>query len=95
MHLARGRSKYARTPAWRVSQQVTRARSVPPRAPPAEVRDPTGGGDFPVHEVVLGSDHLIVENLCGVGSLPDRVRVGFFPLKISGDGAPVRAVAFT
>lgn len=57
--------------------------------------DPTGGGDFPVHEVVLGSDHLIVENLCGVGSLPDRVRVGFFPLKISGDGAPVRAVAFT
>ena len=57
--------------------------------------DPTGGEEFPVHEVVLGSDHLIVENLCGVGPLPDRVRVGFFPLKILGDGAPVRAVAFT
>ncbi|NYF17639.1 kynurenine formamidase [Microbacterium sp. AK009] len=57
--------------------------------------DRTGGAGFPVHDVVLGSDHLIVENVRGVASLPDRVRVGFFPLKISGDGAPVRAVAFT
>lgn len=57
--------------------------------------DPTGGAAFPVHDIVLGADHLIVENLRGAAALPDRVRVGFFPLKVSGDGAPVRAVAFT
>lgn len=58
--------------------------------------DPTGGseGGFAVHEIVLGADGLIVENLAGLDSLPDRVRVGFFPLRLQGDGAPVRAVAF-
>lgn len=49
---------------------------------------------FPVHEVVLGSDGLIVENLRGLDGLPARVRVGFFALRLTGDGAPVRAVAF-
>ena len=57
--------------------------------------DPTGSdGGFPVHEVVLGGDGLIVENVCGLDDLPSRVRVGFFPLKLEGDGAPVRGVAF-
>lgn len=56
--------------------------------------DPTGGEGFPVHDLVLGDDHLIVENVRGLELLPDRVRVGFFPLRIGGDGAPVRAVAF-
>lgn len=56
--------------------------------------DPTGGSESPVHEIVLGADGLIVENLCGIESLPPRVRVGFFPLRIDGDGAPLRAVAF-
>lgn len=56
--------------------------------------DPTGGDGFPVHEVVLGGDHLIVENLCGLEGLPERVRIGLFPLPIDADGAPVRAVAF-
>jgi kynurenine formamidase len=56
--------------------------------------DPTGGDGFPVHEAVLGGDALIVENLCGLEGLPARVRVGFFPLRIDADGAPVRAVAF-
>ena len=45
--------------------------------------------------VVLAGDGLIVENVRGVDELPTRVRVGFFPLRLSGDGAPVRAVAFT
>ncbi|WP_127792623.1 cyclase family protein [Agromyces sp. LHK192] len=59
--------------------------------------DPTGAGasSFPVHEVVLGADALIVENLTGLAGLPERVRIGFFPLPIDADGAPVRAVAFT
>lgn len=58
--------------------------------------DPTvpGGTAFPVHEAVLGADRLIVENLCGLDALPARVRVGFFPLRVDLDGAPVRAVAF-
>jgi kynurenine formamidase len=56
--------------------------------------DPTGGDGLPVHEVVLGADALIVENLCGLAGLPERVRIGLFPLRIDADGAPVRAVAF-
>ena len=53
-----------------------------------------GSTDFPVHEVVLGGDGLIVENLTGLDGLPVHVRLGFFPLRLAGDGAPVRAVAF-
>lgn len=56
--------------------------------------DLTGGTDFPVHDVVLGANRLIVENIRGLEDLPSRVRIGFFPLRLSGDGAPVRAVAF-
>lgn len=64
--------------------------------------DPTGsaadGGaavtGFPVHDAVLGADRLIVENLTNLVGLPERVRIGFFPLPIDADGAPVRAVAF-
>jgi kynurenine formamidase len=55
---------------------------------------PEGTSDFPVHEVVLGADGLIVENLTAVAGLPSRVRIGIFPLRLAGDGAPVRAVAF-
>jgi kynurenine formamidase len=51
-------------------------------------------GTFPVHEVVLGGDGLIVENLRGLEQLPGTARIGFFPLRLDGDGAPVRAVAF-
>jgi kynurenine formamidase len=56
--------------------------------------DAAGTTDFPVHEVVLGGDGLIVENLTGLEGLPDRVRIGVFPLRLAGDGAPARAVAF-
>jgi kynurenine formamidase len=52
-------------------------------------------GAFPVHGVVLGGDGLIVENLRGLEQLPGTARIGFFPLRLAGDGAPVRAVAFT
>ena len=53
-----------------------------------------GTSDFPVHEVVLGGDGLIGENLTGLVELPERVRIGIFPLRLAGDGAPARAVAF-
>jgi kynurenine formamidase len=57
--------------------------------------DPTGvvGSGLPVHQVVLGADALIVENICGVEELDTYARIGFFPLPIDADGAPVRAVA--
>lgn len=56
--------------------------------------DAAGTTEFPVHEVVLGGDGLIVENLTGLEGLPSRVRIGVFPLRLEGDGAPARAVAF-
>ncbi|MFC9919733.1 cyclase family protein [Agromyces binzhouensis] len=56
--------------------------------------DASGTTSFPVHDVLLGGDHLIVENVAGLEGLPLRVRVGFFPLRLGVDGAPVRAVAF-
>ena len=56
--------------------------------------DAAGTTEFPVHEVVLGSDGLIVENVANLAGLPRSVRIGFFPLRLGGDGAPVRAVAF-
>ena len=56
--------------------------------------DAAGTTEFPVHEVVLGGDGLIVENLTGLDGLPPRVRIGVFPLRLAGDGAPARAVAF-
>lgn len=56
--------------------------------------DAAGTTEFPVHEVVLGSDGLIVENVANLEGLPRSVRIGFFPLRLAGDGAPVRAVAF-
>jgi kynurenine formamidase len=57
--------------------------------------DPTPfAGALPVHQIVLGADALIVENLCGIEDLDSYVRIGFFPLPIDADGAPVRAVVF-
>jgi kynurenine formamidase len=58
--------------------------------------DLTGEGSttFPVHEVVLGGGGLIVENLSELTDLPVMLRIGFFPLRLGGDGAPLRAVAF-
>lgn len=50
---------------------------------------------FAVHELVLGGDGLIIENVRGAQRLPDRCRTGFFPLRLEyADGAPVRAVAW-
>lgn len=48
----------------------------------------------PAHDAFLSSDLPIVENLCGLDSLPERFRLYAFPLRLrDGDGSPVRAVA--
>lgn len=63
-------------------------------ADPAAATSVAVQNDFPAHEVVLGGDGLIVENLRGLEQLGASARVAFFPLPIDGDGAPVRAVAW-
>lgn len=51
---------------------------------------------LPVHDLVLGGNGLIVENLRRVTELPARCWMGIFPLPLQGtDGAPVRALART
>jgi len=62
---------------------------------PDFTRPPGSEAGFPVHELVLGGDGLIVENVRGTQRLPARCRTGFFPLNLErADGAPVRAVAW-
>ncbi|WP_136688891.1 cyclase family protein [Halorhabdus amylolytica] len=51
--------------------------------------DPDG---FPSHHAILGAGQLIFENLRNLGSVDERFELQAFPLKLDGDGAPVRAV---
>lgn len=71
---------------WALGMRVLAVDTLSPDATPSD--------DFPVHEVVLGQDGLIVENLTGLTSLGSSARLGFFPLKLGAvDGAPIRAVS--
>lgn len=59
--------------------------------------DSTVDGTSDVHEILLGADILIVENLRGLSQLEplQRYRFSFLPLRITGsDGSPVRAIAW-
>lgn len=47
---------------------------------------------FAVHHALLGEDCLIFENLTNLGAVSDRFELRAYPLKLGGDGAPVRAV---
>jgi kynurenine formamidase len=50
--------------------------------------------EFPAHRALLGADRLVVENLTGLSSVPERFTLLAFPLAVpDADGAPVRAVA--
>jgi kynurenine formamidase len=56
--------------------------------------DPSDGGELGLHQLVLGSDRLIIENLRGLTGLPSHVRFAGVPLRIdAGDGSPIRAYA--
>lgn len=55
----------------------------------AEEDEPT---DFAVHHALLAADCLIFENLANLGAVPERFELRAYPLKLGGDGAPVRAV---
>ncbi|MBW8483738.1 cyclase family protein [Actinomadura parmotrematis] len=58
-----------------------------------------GGFSLAVHRVLCGAHAVIAENLTGLDRLLDardagsRIEVSLFPIRLSGDGAPVRAVA--
>ena len=59
--------------------------------------DSTIQGKDHVHQILLGSDILIVENLRGLGQLhPGKsYQCSFLPLLLTGlDGSPIRAVAW-
>lgn len=59
-----------------------------------DTASPDGADSLGAHEVLLGADRLIIENLRGLADLPRRVEFTALPLNIvGGDGAPVRAVA--
>ncbi|CAB1078534.1 Metal-dependent hydrolase [Olavius algarvensis Delta 1 endosymbiont] len=49
---------------------------------------------YPVHDILLGNDILIVENLCRLDQIQSVKGVySFLPLKLKGsDGSPIRAV---
>ncbi len=65
----------------------------PDPTPTARASDDEPSG-FPVHGALLGAGLPIVENLTGLGTIPDRVTLYAFPLPLADcDGAPVRAVA--
>ncbi len=53
--------------------------------------------DYPVHDILLGNDILIVENLCNLDKIKAIKGVfSFLPLKLKdSDGSPIRAVFIT
>lgn len=59
-------------------------------------RDDPDSKGYPVHNLLLGHDVLLVEGLCNLEQLgPGPVTCAFLPLAIAGaDGAPIRAVAW-
>jgi arylformamidase len=52
---------------------------------------------YPVHDILLGNDILIVENLCNLDKINRRNGIySFLPLKLKdSDGSPIRAVFIT
>ncbi|GAA3950481.1 cyclase family protein [Actinomadura viridis] len=62
---------------------------------------PPGDGEFSLdaHRVLCGAGAVIAENLTGLDRLLEaqadgrRIEVSLFPIRLEGDGAPVRAVA--
>lgn len=64
-----------------------------PSVDPERERDDEPEG-YPAHDALFAADQFIVENLRGLGRLPDEFVLHAYPLPIEGgDGCPVRAVA--
>lgn len=63
----------------------------PDPTPTENVADDEPDG-FAAHHALLGEDCLIFENLTNLGAVGERFELRAYPLKLGGDGAPVRAV---
>ncbi len=52
------------------------------------------GGDFSVHRVLFERGIFVIENLCGLGRIPEsRFRLIALPLRVIGTVSPVRILA--
>ena len=52
------------------------------------------GQDFPVHRVLFEKGILVIENLCGLGGIPEsRFRLIALPFRVIGSVSPVRVMA--
>ncbi|MFB6151618.1 MAG: cyclase family protein [Haloarculaceae archaeon] len=68
--------------------------AINPDPTPTDNAAPDEPDGFPVHEELFERERVIVENLRGLGRLPDRFELHAYPLRYDGgDGSPVRAVA--
>ena len=61
----------------------------PTPTPRAGDDEPAG---FAVHHALLGAGSLVFENLTNLGAMSEQFELRALPLKLGGDGAPVRAV---
>jgi kynurenine formamidase len=64
-----------------------------PEMPANDLPDENEYG-YPVHDILLGNDILIVENLCNLDQITQIKGIySFLPLKLKdSDGSPIRAV---
>jgi arylformamidase len=67
-----------------------------PESLKADSEDSADDG-YPIHDILLGNDILIVENLCNLDTVKQRMGFySFLPLKLKGsDGSPIRAVFYS
>ncbi|KDQ28411.1 hypothetical protein PLEOSDRAFT_1041851 [Pleurotus ostreatus PC15] len=81
--------------AERIIATGVRAVGVDSLNPDETVIDGEGEGGFAVHEIILGAEGVIVENLTGLELVKEGMTVQFIPLKLAGsDASPVRALAW-
>lgn len=63
----------------------------PDPTPTARAGDDEPAG-YPAHHALLGNGSLVFENLTNLDAVSDRFELRAYPIRIDGDGAPVRAV---
>jgi kynurenine formamidase len=66
-----------------------------PDPTPTDVAGEDEPNGVPAHHALLGAERFVIENLTGLGGLPDRFTLHAYPVAMDADGAPIRAVAET